>query len=59
MGGDRWSFRTPKTVTDVAIRALFVRTRPTGISVCDEEQIASSTGLGHASVRVAPGAWLV
>jgi DNA-binding IclR family transcriptional regulator len=38
--------RTPKTVTDPdAIRALFVRIRATGISVCDEEHIAGSTGL--------------
>ncbi|PZU88154.1 MAG: IclR family transcriptional regulator [Chelatococcus sp.] len=38
--------RTPKTVIDPdAIRALFVSIRETGISVCDEEHIAGSTGL--------------
>jgi DNA-binding IclR family transcriptional regulator len=38
--------RTPRTVIDPdAIRALFVRIRETGISVCDEEHIVGSTGL--------------
>jgi IclR family pca regulon transcriptional regulator len=38
--------RTPKTVTDSeAIRALFVSIRETGISICDEEHVAGSTGL--------------
>jgi DNA-binding IclR family transcriptional regulator len=38
--------RTPKTVTDPdAIRALFVRIRAEGVSVCDEEHVTGSTGL--------------
>jgi IclR family pca regulon transcriptional regulator len=48
--------RTPKTVTDLdAIRALFVRIREEGVSICDEEHVLGSTGLA-APIRGRDGA---